>query len=69
MGNSESPDPGDPRRRYRPHPWWSRVLYLLYGLFVATGAWYAWRDGQTGTAIAVAGIAAVLIWKAAQRAR
>lgn len=62
-------DPRADRRRHSPHPWWSRLLYLAYGAALAPGAWMAWTRGLTVAALVLAGIAAVLLWKAAQRAR
>ena len=51
------------------HPWWSRVLYALYGVFACIAAWYAYAESQTTAALVSAGIAAVLLWKAAQKVR
>ena len=51
------------------HPWWSRVLYALYGLAACAAAWYAYTQDQTSAALIGAGIAGVLIWKATQKVR
>ena len=65
----EAPD--DHRAKPNPsrHPWWSRVLYAAYGGFAAIAAWYAYAQDQTSVALAGAGIALVLLWKATQRVR
>ena len=57
------------RPSHSPHPWWSRALYLLYGLVTGAGGVYAWMQDQTQLALVAGGIAALLIWKAAQRVR
>lgn len=54
---------------HNPHPWWSRLLYLGYGTFVGFGAAIAALSGETGAAFVAGGLAAVLVWKAAQRRR
>ena len=51
------------------HPWWSRILYALYGLAAGAAAWYAYTQGQTSAALIGAGIAGVLFWKATQKVR
>ena len=51
------------------HPWWSRLLYLGYGVFAGIGATIAALSGETGAAFVAGGIAAGLIWKATQRRR
>jgi len=57
------------RHEHSPHPWWSRVLYLCYGAVAVAAAIYAVIEGQNQLAIIAGGIGAVLIWKAAQKAR
>ena len=56
------PDPGH-------HPWWSRVLYALYGAAVLAGAGYAAWLAQWEVATVMGGVGAVLLWKATQRRR
>ena len=51
------------------HPWWSRALYAAYGAFAGIAAWYAYAQDQTSIALAGAGVALVLLWKAGQRVR
>lgn len=62
-------DTEDVQAEHSPHPWWSRLLYLTYGVFAGTGAAIAAFKGEAGTAFVAGGIAAVLIWKATQRRR
>ena len=57
------------RQRLSPHPWWSRVLYAVYGAASAAAAIGAVIYDETQLAIPAGGIALVLFWKAAQRAR
>ena len=69
MDDIEIPGATDETRNHSPHPWWSRILYLLYGVFAIAGAIFAASEGKTSLAIGAGGIGAVLIWKAAQRVR
>ncbi len=69
------PRPTDPAHRpverahLSPHPWWSRLLYALYGLASVAAAIAALLYDETQLAVPAAGIALVLFWKALQRAR
>lgn len=57
------------REHLSPHPWWSRLLYFLYGAVSVGAAVVAVLHDKTELAYPAGGVALVLFWKAAQRAR
>lgn len=59
----------DRPRNLSPHPRWSRLLYLLYGLASLAAAGAAWTMDYANLSIVSAGVGAVLIWKASQKVR
>ena len=59
----------DGPRNHSPHPWWSRLLYLLYGLASLAAGVVAWTMDYDNVAIVSAGVGAVLVWKASQKVR
>lgn len=65
----DPPDGREERTKLSPHLWWSRLLYAVYGLASAAAAVAALLHDRTQLAIVAGGVALVLLWKAAQRAR
>ena len=71
MDENDARISAEERRRalHSPHPWWSRILYLVYGIFVGIGSVSAAIEGESEVAFGAGGIAMVLIWMATQRRR